>query len=51
MGIIAALPVQTSVQVHYEDQKQRAEPDLFKCDDLVLIKNSAETRDPSLSDR
>lgn len=47
MGIISALPV----QVQYEDQKQSTEPDLFKCDDLVLIKNSAETRDPSLSDR
>lgn len=46
MGIISALPV----QVQYEDQKQSTEPDLFKCDDLVLIKNSAETRDPSLSD-
>ncbi len=34
MGIIAALPV----QVQYEDQKQRAEPDLFKCDDLVWSK-------------
>ncbi len=47
MWIRAALPV----QFQYEDQKQRAQPDSFKRGDLVLIKNSSETRDPSLSDR